>query len=141
MIRNRSTEDFNVQVSIPGTQTAATNKFFLEVPFAGRLKAIKAILGAAGVTGSQVVDVNKNGTTIFSGAGKITFGATTAPTYAALTADPTEFVKGDNVSVDVDSIHTTAAVNLSIWLVFSRGVSKRAGVLTGAIEDGIGPGF
>jgi hypothetical protein len=142
MIQLRNTEDFLVDFSVPGTQTAATNKVCWVAPFAGRIKALYAKLGTAGVTGSQVNDISKNGTTIFGTPG-IDFATTAVdPTYNALAADPHEFVKGDVFTLDVDSIHTgTAAVNLCLFMTVSRGVSKLAGVLTGAVERSVGPGF
>jgi hypothetical protein len=143
MIDVRKQSDFILHLDAPGTQTAATNKAFKILPFACELIGIVSRLGTAGTTGSQVVDLNKNGTTIFSKAAKITF-ATTVATPTAFASDetaitaPVQFAEGDNVSFDVDSIHTTPAVNFSLVLLFRRtgvgGVKK----LGAAQASGIG---
>ncbi|MCI0348998.1 MAG: hypothetical protein L0Z53_06190 [Acidobacteriales bacterium] len=123
---------------MPGTQSAGTNKRFFLVPFACRLKAIFGKLGTAGTTGNQVNDINKNGTSIFSGATKLNFATgATAATYGALSADPTDFAKGDVISVDVDSIHTIAAVNLGLVLVLQRSLGPSAVATT--LTDTVGP--
>ena len=138
MIKIKNTGEFIVDFSVPGTQTAATNKKFFVLPFACILKAIYGKLGTAGTTGSQINDINKNGTTVFSAAAKQTFASTAVdPTYSALSVDPTAFVKGDNVSIDVDSIHTTAAVNLGVILVFQR--LRGTGQVAATVTSGVGP--
>lgn len=135
-IKQRNRDDILVNLSVPGTQSAAVNKQTFVVPFACRLTHIYALLGTAGTTGSQIVDVNKNGTTIFTGATKLTFPSTVAAaTYDTFSTDPPVFVKGDRITVDVDSIHTTAAVNLNLLLVLTR--SRRMApvkVVTNATE-------
>ncbi len=126
MIDARRQSDYIVHLRAPGTQTAATNKDFGILPFACELIGIIARLGTAGTTGSQICDVNKNGTTIFAKAAKITF-ATTVATPTAFASDetavsaPVQFAEGDNISFDVDSIHSgTAAINFSLVLHFRR---------------------
>lgn len=93
----------------------------LEIPVAGTLSAIGAYVDTAGTTGTMTVDVNKNGTTLMS-ATKITIDTTekssrTAATPPVLTT--TSLAVGDLITVDVDAIHTTPAVGLTIYLVFS----------------------
>jgi hypothetical protein len=121
MIRLKNQNEILVDFGVPGTQSAAANKQVFVVPFACQLKAIYGKLGTAGTTGSQVNDINKNGTTIFSGATKLNFATgVQAATYGPQTANPTQFAKGDILSLDVDSIHTTPAVNLALVLVLER---------------------
>ena len=137
MIKLRQQEEILVQLDNPKLQAADLNVAQFVVPFACRLKGVLAKLTVAGTTGSMIVDVNKNGTTIFSAAPKITF-ATTAqePTYAALTTDPTTFVKNDVISVDVDSVHSTPGEGLSLLVVLQRGKASSAAATT---LGGVGP--
>jgi hypothetical protein len=137
MIRLKNQNEIVVDLGVPATQSAAVNKQVFIAPFACQLKAIFAKLGSAGTTGSQIVDVNKNGTTIFSNATKLTFATgVQACTYGPQTANPTQFAKGDIISVDVDQIHTTPAVNLALLLVLERVNSgaKVSATITDAIE-------
>jgi hypothetical protein len=121
MIRLKNQNEILVDFGVPGTQSAAANKQVFVVPFACQLKAIYGKLGTAGTTGNQINDINKNGTTIFSNATKLTFATgVQAATYGPQTANPTQFAKGDILSLDVDSIHTTPAVNLALVLVLER---------------------
>ena len=138
MIKVRDKDDFEVFISVPGTQTTGKKYVFL-MPFAGFLKAMYAKLGTAGVTSAQDVDINIAGVSIFV-SNRIRWLTTVNPVYNALTTDPTPFAKGDFVSVDVDNIHSgTAAIDLSVVLVFSR--NKPAGIIQGAIEVSVGKGF
>lgn len=121
MLKLRNMQEIIVNLSVPGTQSAAADKACFVIPFACQIKAIFAKLGTAGVTGNQIVDVNKNNTTIFSGATKLTFATgVQAATYDGQTVNPTQFAKGDILSVDVDSIHTTPAKNLALVVVLQR---------------------
>lgn len=123
MIRSRNVEEFIVDLSVPGTQSAAANKATFLVPFACSLKAIYAKLGTAGITGTQTVDINKNGTTIWDSTPKLSFATTVAAAgYDAFATDPTTFAKGDIIGVDVDAVHSgTAAKDLNLLLVLKRG--------------------
>ena len=139
MIKVRDKDDFEVFISVPGTQTTGT-KYVFVMPFAGWLKAVYSKLGTAGVTGTQTVDINIGGSSIFGTL--ITFATTKVdPNLAAvLTTDPTSFAKGDFVDLSVDAIHSgTAAIDLSVVLVFSR--NKPAGIIQGAVEVSVGKGF
>ncbi len=138
MIKVRDKDDFEVNISVIGTQTTG-KKFVLVMPFAGWLKAVYSKLGTAGVTGSQTVDINKGGVSILGTL--ITFATTDVdPTAGVFTADPTSFAKGDFLDLSVDAIHSgTAAIDLSVVLVFSR--NKPAGIIQGAIEVSVGKGF
>ena len=76
----------------------------------------------AGVTGTMVVDVHLNGTTIMS-ANKLDIetaekDSTTATTQPDLTT--TAITKGDILTFDVDAIHTTAAKGLKVTLAFRK---------------------
>jgi hypothetical protein len=136
MIRVKNTEEFVVDLSIPGTQAVKTlqiGRRCFVIPFACVLKGIYAKLGTAGVTNNSDYDVDKNGTTILSSTGGIRFATTAvAPNAITLTADPTSFAKGDVIAVECDAIATTPAVNFCLQLAF-----RRRGVALTTV-DGIG---
>jgi hypothetical protein len=138
MIKLRQTEELLVTLNLPGAQAADLNLASFLVPFACRLKAIYAKLTVSGTTGTSVYDVNKNGTTIYSST-KLTFGTGSVDpvSYAALTADPTLFAKGDVISVDIDTAHSgTPAEGLVLQLVLQRG---KASAPAATVTGGIGP--
>ncbi len=130
MIKVRNQSEFIVHLENPALQAADDNVAVFLVPFALRLKAIYAKVVAAGTTGSMIVDLSKNGTTIFANAPKLTWATTDVdPSYDTLAADPTTFAKGDMISMDVDSVHTTPAEGLVVELVLERTKTGPASVV------------
>ncbi|KKL92892.1 hypothetical protein LCGC14_1880140 [marine sediment metagenome] len=140
MIKVRDKDDFEVFISVPGTQTTG-KKYVFVMPFAGWLKAVYSKLGTAGVTGSQTVDINDEGVTLFSSSRIVFSGSVVDPSvYGTLTTDPHFFSKGDFIDVSLDDVHSgTAAKDLSVVLVFSR--KKPAGTIRGALEVSVGKGL
>lgn len=137
MIKVRNQSEFIVRFRVAGAVAADAAVDAFLVPFACRIKAMYAKLVTAGVTGSMIVDLNKNGTTIFANAPKLTWAtAAVDPSYDTLAADPTELVKGDMLSMDVDSIHTTPAEGLVVELVLER--AKQGPTSTVAQTGGFG---
>lgn len=120
-----------IELRSPGTLTAATNKDVVQIPFNGFIINITGRLSSAG-TGvtSTVADVHLAGTTIFGGAGKLTFVATTGvtATVATFTTDPVAVTAGQLLTLDVDSI-STAPANLCVTMVLSRRPSAATGTL------------
>ncbi len=136
-IKVKNLGELIVDLSVPGTQSAAAEKQCFVVPFACQLKAVYAKLGTAGTTGNQDVDIEKNGTSILSSTGGIRFATTAAdPNAITFTTDPPVFVKGDIITVDVDAVHTTPAVNLALLLVLQR--KRSTGPVGATITGGIG---
>lgn len=138
MIKFKNVGEERVDFSVPSTQTATNDKKTFLVQYPCQLKALYAKLGTAGVTGNQINDIHKNGTTIFTGATKLTFATTAvAATYDTFAVDPVQFVKGDVITLDVDSIHSgTAAENLNVILILQR--LRGTGPVGATITDGIG---
>jgi hypothetical protein len=101
------------------------------------IKGILARLGTAGATQATIVDVLKNGTTIFA-SGKVNFAASSAtPTYGPLTVNPTLLAKGDILKVIVTQVGSAPApVDLALAILFVR---AHGGRLPGQmITDGFG---
>lgn len=147
MIKNRNLGDFIVELTLPGIQTSTatlnTGAASAIVPFAGRVSAILARLGTQGTTGTQNVDLLKNGTSLTSSSGILNFpstvGGVTAPTYTTvnLGTNPPTVAKGDIISVLNKTIHTgTAAQFLTVYLNIER---ARTGTFDDAMQtDTIG---
>ena len=92
------------------------------MPYAGRIKAIYAVLGTAGTTNTQTTDILKNGTTIASSGTVLSFATTsTTPTYATLVSSNLPIVaKGDVLQAVNTAIHTTPAIDCAIAVVIQR---------------------
>lgn len=100
----------------PGTSsTAGTKKVHFHVPPSMNgmdLVYVHAELATAGTTGTEVYDINKNGTTMLSTKLSIDSGETgsdTAATAAVIDTTADDVATNDVISVDVDSIHSGTA--------------------------------
>ncbi len=68
-------------------------------------------VGTAGTTNSTTIDINKGGTTMFTT--KPTLATTVATSPTPFTADSaTSLALADKVTVDIDAVQTTAAIDL-----------------------------
>lgn len=121
-IRVKNQHQYMINLSIPGTAvTAATNKACAIIPFPAKISNVYATCssGGSGSTNS-IVDVNLNGTTIFSAATKITFAATTGvATYSALSNNPTNVTAGSIISLDTDAVSTSLS-NVNVVVTLTR---------------------
>ncbi len=104
-----------------GVDTTVGGDF--EIPFDGTIiqddsdpSFLVAYTDTAGVTGTMVVDVHLNGTTIMT-TNKLDI-ETTEKSSSDATTQPdlttTAVVAGDIITIDVDAIHTTAAKGLTV---------------------------
>lgn len=72
-------------------------------------------VGTAGTTNNTTIDLNKNGTTMFTT--KPTLATTVASSPTPFTADTaTTLALGDKATMDIDAIQTTAAIDLYVTL-------------------------
>lgn len=96
---------YQVQVfTVPGTLSVGTGKAKFYIPGAITLGNVRASVGTAPTGADITIDVNKNGTTVFTtqtNRPKIYAGQTLVSTS---TPNITEFAAGDYITVDVDSI-------------------------------------
>lgn len=86
-----------------------------------------AYTDTAGTTGTMVVDVNLNGTTIMT-TNKLDIetgekSTTTAATQPDLTT--TTFSAGDILTIDIDAVHTTEALGLTVCIAVRRGAPAK----------------
>lgn len=127
MIRMKNCGDFVMELTISGAQatgTTASARTSAIVPFAGRLSAIIARLGTAGVTGTQTTDVLVNNVSVVSSTTLLSY-ATTAliPTYntSLLVANPTLVNKGDVITLQNTAVHSgTAGNDQSVYINIER---------------------
>lgn len=132
-------ETFTLQTSVSGNVSAAAGAIAFPVPSGCELVSVHAKVGTAPAGASILIDVNKNGTTVFTdqanrvtiAAGATAGSAKVQPALAAgtnyiytpyPTASPlATFAEGDTVSVDVDQVgSSTAGANLGVVLTFVK---------------------
>jgi hypothetical protein len=105
--RAPSVQQFTYQVqvfTVPGTLSVGVGRAKFYIPGAITLGNVRASVGTAPTGADIVIDVNKNGTTVFttqSNRPKIYAGQTLVSTS---TPNITEFAAGDYITVDVDAI-------------------------------------
>lgn len=103
--------------------TVGTGKFSFRVPYACKFYKIPRIsLGTASTSGVVTVDINKNGTSIFSTLLTIDINEKTSVTAAVpcvLTKSPTTFADDDEVTFDID-VAGTGAKGLKATLYFEQ---------------------
>jgi hypothetical protein len=93
-----------------GVLTVATGSAPFRWPFPGVIIGISVAVGTAPTGASLVIDVNKNGTTVFTTQGNrptIVAGATATASEAI--PDVTTIAMGDVYKIDVDQIGSTVA--------------------------------
>lgn len=113
-----------VQTSVPpervswtvrGVAVAAANQMTWISPVSGTVGTIYAKVGTAPTDADLNIDINKNGTSIFSTNLTIAASATTGnetPSTTAISA-------GDVLTLDVDQVGSTVAGGSDLWVYFS----------------------
>jgi imidazoleglycerol phosphate synthase glutamine amidotransferase subunit HisH len=109
-IRTKNLQSYILELRIARTLSATTDADSVMVPFAGYISNAVAKLATQGTAANPIIDVNKNGTTIFGAATKVT-GNTVSSTfgYSDLSSDHLNLAAGDIISIDVDTAGTAAA--------------------------------
>jgi hypothetical protein len=96
---------YQVQIfTVPGTLNVGTGRAKFYIPGPITLGNVRASVGTAPTGADITIDVNKNGTTVFttqSNRPKIFAGQTLVSTS---TPNITEFTTGDYITVDIDTI-------------------------------------
>lgn len=122
--------------SSTGVHVAATDQDTYVCPMSGSIKSIRAEIGVAGVTGTGTVNLKKNQANMFANATPFTWASgSTATVY-----DATDFaagtvisvVKGDKISLDVTTVHTTPAKGLAVEFVITR--KPNVAITTGNLD-------
>jgi len=102
------------------TVGAGTGSF--PFPYAATIISVTARVTTAPTGASLILDVNKNGTTIFSTQGnRPTITASTNATSSSPTPNTTGMVSGDYLTVDVDQIGSTiAGSDVTVQVLYKR---------------------
>jgi hypothetical protein len=111
--------------AVTGTLTTGTDKApTIVAPCALTITKVKLVVKTAPTGAAIIVDVNKNGTTIFTTQGnrpQIAIGATTGDSG---TPDVTALAEGDKLTIDIDQIGSTiAGADLTVEVVADQAVA------------------
>jgi hypothetical protein len=112
---------YQVQVfTVPGTLSVGTGRAKFYIPGPITLGNVRASVGTAPTGADITIDVNKNGTTVFTTQAnrpKIFAGQTLVSTS---TPNITEFSAGDYITVDIDTIGSLNPVmDLTVQIEFT----------------------
>jgi hypothetical protein len=103
---------------IDGTLAVETGAMSIIAPFDGTITEVRLAVDAAPTGADLIIDLNKNGTTLYTTqANRPTIAAdNTAAT--AIDPDVTAFFTGDKISLDIDQIGSTGAgENLAVTII------------------------
>lgn len=108
--------------SATGSLTAGPGRNRYLFPFAATILGVTAAIGTAPVGQSIILDVHKNGTTVFTTQGnRPTIAAAANATATEAVPDVTAIAAGDYITVDRDQVGTTeAGQNLTVFVRYRR---------------------
>jgi hypothetical protein len=93
-----------------GTLTTGTGTFKFVFPYAATIVSVTLTAGTAPTGAAILVDVNKNGTTIFTTQGnRPTLAISSAVGSASAAPDVTAMAAGDYLTVDIDQVGSSVA--------------------------------
>jgi hypothetical protein len=112
---------YQVQVfTVPGTLSVGTGRAKFYIPGPITLGNVRASVGTAPTGADITIDVNKNGTTVFTtqtNRPKIFAGQTLVSTS---TPNVTEFSAGDYITVDIDTVGSlNPGMDLTVQIEFT----------------------
>lgn len=108
-----------ITFTVPGTLVVGTGKARYYVPTGRTISSVRASVGTAPTGASVIVDVNKNGTTIYGTQANRPTIAASGFTALGGAASAGTLVAGDYLTVDVDQIGSTiAGADLTVTIVF-----------------------
>lgn len=107
---------------IEGALTTQTGTGRFRFPFDATILGVTAAVGTAPTGASLIMDVNKNGTTIFSTQGnRPTIAVSTNATSTEPTPNTTAIAAGDYLTTDIDQIGSTVAgSDLTVFVRYRR---------------------
>ncbi len=106
---------------VAGAQTTGAKKAALLVTVAGTITDVRARLDTAPAGSTFIVDVNKNGTTIFSTQANRPTIAAAGNASSTTAPDVTSLAVADRLSIDVDQIGSgTAGSDLYVTVTVQR---------------------
>lgn len=107
--------------TILGAQTTGAKKAAALAPVAGIITDVRAYLDTAPTGATFIIDVNKNGTTIFTTQGNRPTVAISGNASTTTVPDVTTVAAGDRISLDIDQIGSgTAGSDLQVAVTIKR---------------------
>jgi len=107
-------KSFAIAGNIGATGTDIANAWYADKPY--KVIGAELSVGTAGTTNNTTIDINKGGTTMFTT--KPTLATTVAFATTPFTVDTaTSLALGDKVTIDIDAVQTTAAIDLYTDLI------------------------
>lgn len=110
-----------IQFVVPGTITTGTKK---DGPrrlwFSGVIKKVVAYRGTDGTSGSTIVDVNINGTSIFSAKPTIPYDDADDEDEGTIDTDHDDFAEGDILTMDIDQVEGGTPGDLVVMVIPGR---------------------
>lgn len=108
-----------ITFTVPGTLVVGAGAARYYLPTARTISAVRASVGTAPTGASVIVDVNKNGTTIYGTQGNRPTIAISGFTDLGEAASGGVCAAGDYLTIDVDQVGSTiAGANLTVTIVF-----------------------
>lgn len=95
--------------SVPGVLAVGARPVPLIIPSAYRIVDVRLACGTAPTGAAILVDVNKNGTTIFTTQGNRPTIAASGTSGSAAVPDVTTIAAGDLLTVDIDQVGSSVA--------------------------------
>lgn len=106
---------------IAGNQSASVKKAGAIVPFAASIVDVRAYVDTAPATTSLIIDVNKNGTTVFTTQGNRPTIAAAGNASTTTLPDVTAVAAGDRITFDIDAVGTgTVGADLYLTIALKR---------------------
>jgi hypothetical protein len=96
-------------LSRDAVNSAAANKLRFRVPFACQIRAVTVAVDATSAGSSQIFDINKNGTTLFTTQANRPTVAAAAVSASVPLPDVTTLAAGDVITVDCDQVGSGTA--------------------------------
>jgi len=110
-----------IPFSRSGSLAVAVGQGRFVFPFAATITGVRASVGTAPVGSSLIVDINKNGTTIFSTQANRPTIAASGNVSGVAVPNTTSFAAGDYMTVDVDQVgSTTPGSDLTVVVTYTR---------------------
>jgi hypothetical protein len=101
--------DMLLPLSRPGTLAVGAGVARFPLPYPATIVSVQTAVGTAPTGASLIVDVNKNGTTIFSTQGNRPTIAAAGFLSGTATPNTTAMTAGDYFTIDVDQVGSTIA--------------------------------
>lgn len=120
---NQQSQDV-VHLAIAGVQTTGTNKAMALMPVAGTIVGIRAYALTPPTGATLILDVNKNGTTLFTTQANRPTIAIAGNASSLTLPDVTAVAAGDRITVDVDQIGSgTAGSDVMVAVTIKRALA------------------